>query len=92
MVTSSKQPHIPVVHFPSGGVDLVLDILGFILEIGKKKINREEDVKYKELLVGSLRERAFYGIPSFSSGLAVTKTKTLVGQKPRVNKGQGALP
>ena len=49
-------------------------------------------MKYKELLVGSLRERAFYGIPSFSSGLAVTKTKTLVGQKPKVNKGQGALP
>ena len=40
----------------------MLDILGFILEIGKKKkkINREEDVKYKELLVGSFRERELF--------------------------------
>ena len=42
LVTSSKQPHIPVDHFPSGGVDLVLDILGFILEIGKKKKKNQQ--------------------------------------------------
>ena len=51
-------------HCPSGGevseagawgVDLVLDSLGFILEIGEnKKNNREEDVKYRALLAGSL--------------------------------------